>query len=269
MLHSTMQFGKNTVTKITTPELMCVEVEKTRRAFEIGRDCGLFRVPEVLEHDEASGTAVFERLDVKPVSKAVTWGEQRSTLANCLGTSLAIIHRELTLPAHMRTPLPQEFASPHDEVFLHGDLSVDNVCVSASWPPIVILDWQMTPLYGGQATYGTRYFDLLWFICNLINRPYTRFLFSNPVAPVARAFMESYFQEARLPYDSDKVVKYATRFFDVEMPRIRREIIQKSKGRARLLLPCCRAILREFIESLKKMEQNERISSSRGGSFGR
>jgi len=239
---------------------MRVEVEKTRRAFEIGRDCGLFRVPEVLDYDEAKGVAVFERLDVKPVSKAIPWGEKRSVLAKNLGASLAIIHRELTLPDSMLVPLPAEFALPHDEVFLHGDLSVNNVCIGDSWPPIVILDWQMTTLYGGQATYGTRYFDILWFISNLINRPFTRFLYSNPVAPVARAFMESYFYEGMLPYDSDKVVMYGRRFFDVEMPRVRREIIQNSKGRARLLLPCCRAILRKFIESLKTMEPNKQIS---------
>lgn len=258
MRHSTIRFGKNTVTKTTAPDLMRVEVEKTRRAFEIGKDCGLFRVPEVLDYDEAKGVAVFERLDVKPVSKAVPWGEKRSALAKNLGGSLAIIHREMTLPESMLIPLPEEFALPDDEVFLHGDLSVDNVCVGTSWPPIAILDWQMTPLYGGgQATYGTRYFDVLWFISNLISRPYTRFLFSNPVAPVARAFMEFYFHEARLPFNPDKVAMYATRFFDVEMPRMQQEIVQNSKGRARLLLPYSQAILREFIESLKTIAPNE------------
>ena len=49
MRHSTVQFKKNTVIKTTAPDLMRVEVEKNRRAFEIGKDCGLFRVPEVLK----------------------------------------------------------------------------------------------------------------------------------------------------------------------------------------------------------------------------
>jgi len=129
-------------------------------------------------------------------------------------------------------------------------------------------DWQMTPLYRGQATYGTRYFDIIWFINNLINSPYSRFLYSNPVAPVARAFIESYFHETRLSYDPDKFAMYATRFFAVEMPRIQQEIVQNSKRRTRLLLPCSRAILRKFIESLKTIEPNRQSYSSRGKDSG-
>lgn len=257
MQHSTIQFGKNTVKKTSAPDMMRVEVEKTRRAFEISRNCGLFRVPEVLNHDEKMGSAVFERLDVKPISKAVPWGEKRKNLARDLGASLAIIHRELKLPDDMLVPLPDQFALPHDEVCLHGDLSVNNVCVGSSWPPIAILDWQMTPLFGGYSTYGTRYFDIFWFISNLISRPYTRFLFSNPVAPVGTAFIKSYFKQSQICYDPDKIVMYAVQFFDVLMPIIRQVIIRDSKGRARLLLPYSEAILKDFIESLKTLEPNK------------
>lgn len=260
--HSTLQFGKDTVTKTSEPNLMRVEVEKTRRAYEIGRNCGLFRVPEVLEYDEAGGTAVFERLDVRPVSKAVNWGEPRKDFANVLGTSLAIIHRELILPENMRIPLQAELALPYQEVFLHGDLSVGNVCVGTPWPPIVILDWQMTPLYGGKATFGTRYFDIFWFINNLINRPFFRFLFSNPVGPAVEAFLEAYFEEAKCPYEKDKVVPYARRFFEVEVPRVRQEIIQKSIGRSRILLTCSRRILKEFMQFLDTMKPGSEFPGS-------
>ena len=44
---------------------------------------------------------------------------------------------------------------------------------------------------------------------------------------------------------------YAEQFFAIEMERARREIVQNSKGRARLLLPRCRTIARNFIDSLK------------------
>ena len=232
-----MQIHKNTVTKVTTPDLMRIEVEKTIRAYEIGKKCGLFSVPKVLEYDEPTGKVVLEHLDVKPVLLAVTWADNRSALAKTLGASLAIIHRELILPESMLVHLPAEFASPHDEVFLHGDVSVRNVCVGNSWPPIVILDWQMTPKYGSRATYGTRYFDILWFISNLISHPYPRFIVSNPVTPVVRIFIESYFQEAQLPYYSERFYMYAKRFFGVVAPRIKQNIYQNSKGRARLLWP--------------------------------
>jgi tRNA A-37 threonylcarbamoyl transferase component Bud32 len=255
MQHTTVQFGKNTVTKTAAPVLMRVEVEKTRKAAEIGRDCGLFRVPKILDYDENRGIAVFERLDIKPLSKTIGWGEQRRILAGWLGTSLAIIHREMVLPDDMCVPLPDEFVSPHDHVFLHGDLSVDNVCVGRSWPQLAIVDWQMTGLYGGKATYGTRYFDILWFASNIINRPRVRLLFNNPVSPVMRAFMGSYFQEAKIPYTAEEIAEYASKFFGIVMPLVRQRA-QRSWGRSRLLLQRSQVLLQQFINSLGSMSEH-------------
>lgn len=248
--HSVVRFERDTVIKTAPAVLMGVQVEKTRRAFDIGRNCGLFRVPKVLDYDETKGQAVFEKLTIAPVATAVPWGWQKIRVAKSLGASLAVIHRELVLPEKMRVGLPSRLASPEDEVFLHGDLSTYNVCVERALPRLVILDWQMTPAYGGRATYGTRYFDIIWFIHNLINRPQTRFLFGNPVAPVISAFLEAYFSETALFYDSEKLATYATRFFEVEMPRMEAEIIRNSRGRSRLLLPRSRVILRAFMKSL-------------------
>ncbi len=263
MRHSSVHIGKNTVTKTALPELMRVEVEKTRRAFKIGKQCGLFRVPEVLDYNEAKGVAVFERLQMKPISQAVPWGDQRIRLVKHLGASLAIIHREMTLPDDMRTPLPQEFFFPHDEVFIHGDLTVDNVCVGDSWPPIVIIDWQLTPLYGGRSTYGTRYFDMLWFIRTLISRFSSRFLFGNPVMPAAKVFFGAYFREAKLDPDFGRIEKYAASFFEVEMLRIK-----QIWGKGRLVLPVKVAILREFIDFLKAANSNDGLLREEKDYFG-
>jgi SAM-dependent methyltransferase len=257
-----IQIGTKTVTKTAPPEKMRVEVEKTRRASKIALDCGLFRVPKVLDFDHANGVAVFERLDVAPVSGSVKWGEPRRKLAKCLGTSLAVIHRELKLPPDMTVPLPPELAFPCQEVFLHGDVSVGNVCVGTSWPPIAIFDWQMTPLYGGEATYGTRYFDILWFINNLINRPFLRFLFENPVQPVIEAFLQAYFDEARCPYEAEKFIPYAERFFEMEMLRIKNAAARGNMGRSRFLLPCSRRILKDLMKSLGTDEYCECLSFS-------
>ena len=252
MRHSSLQFGENTVTKTAAPDLMRVEVEKTRRAYEIGKDCGLFRVPEVLDYDEDEGIAVFERLHkIESIYKVITWGKQYVALVEHLGASLAIIHRELTLPDDMCIPLPAEFALSHNEVFLHGDLTLDNVCVGSSWPPIVILDWQFTTGYGGRATFGTRYFDIMWLIGNLIRRPTPRFLFSNPVRPVAKAFMESYYQEAGLSWASDEFAVYARRSLKLMMSRWKWHVMNVSKGKTRLLWPRSESIAQTFIASLQ------------------
>lgn len=251
--HNAIQFSEHTVSKTAAPRLMHIEVEKTRRAHQIASTCELFRVPEVLDYDELAGTAIFERIQgIAPIERTVPWGKQYETIARDLGTSLAIIHRELALPDEFRLPLPDAFVLEHNEVFIHGDLTVDNVCVDLARTQIVILDWQMTPLYGGHATYGTRYFDVLWFIGTMLNRPKTSFLFGNPVAPVARIFMESYFEEAGLANDSDEISRYAKRFFEVEIPRVKRDIMRNSKGRARLLWPRCHVMIRAFVKSLDK-----------------
>jgi hypothetical protein len=247
---SVIKFRKNTVSKSSDPDLMRVEVEKTRRASEIGKRCGLFRVPEVLEYDRGKGVAVFERLDIRPFSRAVRWGEERIIAARNLGASLAIIHSELFLPDDMCFSLPEQFVLPREEVFLHGDLGLYNVCSGPSRPHMVILDWQMSPLYGGRATYGTRYFDILWFIHDLMRCPSIRLFLGNPVAPVAKAFIESYFKEAKLIYDPDDFKKYATRFF----AEVRAKTRQQVRGRGRLLLPFSRAILEEFMGSLRMIE---------------
>lgn len=236
---------------------MRVEVEKTRRAHEIGKDCGLFYVPEVLDFDEKTGTAVFERLNLRTVSAkggAVKWGPQKRLLADVLGKSLAIIHKELSLPEEMCVELPDAFACEHDKVFLHGDVSVNNVCVGPKWPPIFMLDWQMTSAFGGRATYGTRYFDLLYFVSNLLFRPYSRFIYSDPVTPVARTLIVAYFTEANIPYSKEKLIPYAAQFFAAQVPRHRREKRRRSKGRALLLFPFCRALMSEVLLSFSQIE---------------
>jgi hypothetical protein len=260
-----IKFDKTTVTKTAEPSALAIEVEKSLRGYEIGKKCGLFRVPKVLDYNEEKGIVIFERLRIMPISKALAWGEQRNRLARCLGASLAIIHRELTLPSKMRISLPKVIDASYDEVYLHGDVTVDNICVSDEWPPIVIVDWQMTRHYGGMSTFGVRYFDILWFLSTLINRPYTRFIYCNPVIPMSAEFIKAYYQEAQIPYEKNNVVMYANKFFGIEMPRIQEEIRHDSFGRARLLFPYCKAILAEFMISLFKLGSTEIVADRRMG----
>jgi len=249
--HSTTQFGRNTVTKTAAPDLMRVEVEKTRRAFEIGKDCGLFHVPEVLDYDDAKGVAVFERIEqIEPVAYRT---KQCRSIIERIGRSLAIIHKMLSLPQRMIIPLPAEFAWPGAEVFLHGDFNGCNVCLDMCSHSIVILDWQMTSRHGGRATYGSRYFDLLWFVNYILWTPKVSYLFRDPVALVAKSFLESYFREAAIPYDADALVLCASDFFAVKLP-LRK---QQATWSTRYLLPLSRVLTQRFIGSLKTMEPND------------
>jgi tRNA A-37 threonylcarbamoyl transferase component Bud32 len=250
MSESLISISKSTVTKKGNPARMRIEVEKCRRAFQIGRDCELFHVPQVLDYNDSNGVAVFERIDgIKPIKNAVSWGDEYASLAEILGSSLAMIHEKLKLPHEMIVPLPPELSFPGCDVFIHGDPSVYNICVGKRWPPIVILDWQMTLIHGGQATFGTRYFDLMWFIDNLVYRPTIRYLFSNPLTTVSSKFLDAYFKTARLEYKADEITSYAKHFFDLKKP-LRK---QQESRRFHFLLPRSHQLAIEFIESLSEI----------------
>jgi len=248
MRHSYIKLEKNTVTKTAAPGLMRVEIEKTRRAFEIGRDCGFFRVPEILEYDEAKGVAVFERIQqISPVRNVANGTRQYKSLMEHIGRSLAVIHQELALPRDMIITLPPEYNLPGTEVFIHGDFNGINVCVSTCSPSIVILDWQMTSRHGGQATYGSRYFDLIWFVNYMLWTPTIFYLFYDPVSPISRSFLKSYFKESELAYEAEIFVQYARGFFETKLPFRK----QHASWRTRYLLTRSDNLTQKFIESLE------------------
>jgi len=56
----TITISGNILIKKGQPHIMRIEVEKTRRAYEIACRCGLFCVPKVLDYDDSTGTAQFE-----------------------------------------------------------------------------------------------------------------------------------------------------------------------------------------------------------------
>lgn len=257
-----LRFTKDTVIKTGRPDLLRIEVEKTVRAFKIGQDCGLFRVPKVLDYNEAKGVAVFERIE--RIQPFISRTNQCRSIIERIGRSLAIIHRTLSLPQEMVIPLPPEFVLPGTDVFLHGDFNGCNVCLHMCSHSIVILDWQMTSRHGGQATYGSRYFDLLWFVNYVLWTPTVRYLFRDTVAPVAKSFLESYFREAEIPYDADMLVLYAKDFFAGKLP-LRK---QHTTWWTRYLLPRSRVLTQRFIESLKMLDLKEQISPFRSESSG-
>lgn len=259
MRHSTIHFGENTVTKTAAPNLMRIEVEKTRRAYEIGKSCGLFRVPEILDYDETKGQVVFERIErIQPI---IHVQNQWKSVMERIGRSLAIIHRTLSLPQEMAIPLPSEFALPGTEVFLHGDFNGFNICIDTCSLSIVILDWQMTPRHGGQATYGSRYFDLLWFVNCILWSPTVRYLFYDPVTPAAKSLFRSYFSEAKTPCNTEMLLLYTKQFFNILRP-LRK---QRASRRIYYLLPRSYVLTQRFTESIKTIVPESSSHSSRNG----
>jgi hypothetical protein len=251
MRPSTIKFEKSTVTKTSAPKLMCVEVEKTLRACKIGEDCGLFCVPKVLDYDNDEGVAVFERLPlISPVANILKKTKNCNSIVEQIGSALAVIHRELTLPDDMTIELPQEFRLAGTEVYFHGDFNGVNVCIVPNAPSILILDWQMTGQHGGEATYGSRYFDLLWFINYLLWTPNYKFLFNDTVNKVAKLFLESYFKESESIYDVEMFIRYSKNFFEAKLPNRK----QNAGWRESFLLPLSYVLTKRFIKSLNSLQ---------------
>lgn len=253
MRHSSIQFEKYTVTKSAEPDLMRIEVEKTRRAFQISRDCGLFRVPEVLDYDDAKGVAVFERIErIQPIQNFIFRTKQVKPLMETLGCALAIIHRRLTLPYEMTITLPPEFDLPGTEVFLHGDFNGYNVCFEPQSSMIVVLDWQMTAIHGGHATYGTRFFDIIWFVNYMIWVPMLRYWLGDAITPAVKLFVKFYFAESGISYDAEMLVRYAKSFVEQQRPYRIKQCVDSYRARCMFSRSLSRT--QKFIESLKSME---------------
>lgn len=234
--------------KTVDPATMRIEVEKTVRARAIAASSGIFEVPEILDCDAKSGRITFELMrDIHPLRDAATSEHTAMPLMRTLGRALAIIHKNLTMPEDMILPLPNEYAMPSAEVFLHGDFGPGNIFVGSDGKRIVILDWQSSAKLGSPATYGSRYFDLSWLIYDLFYRPVNRprYRMAVPAAQLAEEFLRGYLEISDFGPDN-RLKEYMQQF-------LRQKIIARKKGwhlKRRLLLIPSHFKLRKFISYL-------------------
>jgi len=250
IVHSTsIKFSERYVTKMDYPALMRVEIEKHRQACDIGRQSGLFYVPRIIDYNVSSGVATFERLhSLKGLKWMLAYRRSCGDLIRRLARSLAAIHRELLLPCDMTVPIASEIRLPgKSEVFLHGDYSLWNVFWDQDRGNLVILDWQMTPHFGRSGSYGTRYFDLIWFVYGLFSRPSGRFPLSLSAAPYGRLFVETYFESSDYEYSSEEFYEYMIRLFKMRLARKRAALPWHQK--LRYILP--RRRMMRFAHSFK------------------
>lgn len=235
------------VVKLGNPDLMKIEVEKTRRGGVIGRESGLFRVPRVIDFDSSRGIAIFEKIEnLIPIKNQYAFNADYRIAAERLGEALAVIHRELSLPDDMTIPLPPCLAWSGDEVFLHGDFSVFNICREESGE-MVIIDWQMTGVHGGRATRGTPCFDLVWFINNLFFRPTLQHFCAESLIMVAWSFLKGYYSISSGRPSITTLAEYAERFFSFKRPMRR----ANATWRERPILFLSHRLARIFIHKLR------------------
>ena len=190
-----MEIVGEIIRKTGKPETLVIEAAKASAAFDIGKDCGLFYVPKVVNFDAKTGVLEFERLNslVTLLDMAARKDERVFELLKKAGQALAVVHEKLVLPEEMKYELPPEWmTSPGDNVFIHGDFAGFNLCFDESSDRLVILDWSSAPLLGRNVTYGSRFFDIIWLVIFLFYGAPRRCLFNWDAPAMANAFLSGY-----------------------------------------------------------------------------
>jgi len=190
-----MEFVGNIVRKTGESNMLAVEATKSSRAFEIGKESGLFYVPKVVSFDAKAGVLEFERLSdlVTLLDLAVRKDQRLFELLQKAGQALAVVHEKLILPDEMKYELPSEWMnSPDENVFIHGDFACINVCSHGPSGELVILDWSAAPLVERIPTFGSRYFDILLFTSSIFHGLPYREVFSWNAKGMTDAFLRGY-----------------------------------------------------------------------------
>jgi len=251
-----MEFVGDIARKTGDPSLLAVEAAKASRALEIGRDCGLFGVPRVVNFDAGAGVLDFERL--KELSTLLELAVRRDgrlpELLDKAGRALAAIHEELILPEEMKHELPPAWAgSADDDVFIHGDFACINVCFHKPSGNLVILDFSAAPMVGRTPTFGSRYFDILLFMSSLFHGAPCARVFGWDAGGMVEAFLEGYGRassETKLNHLKD----YAPEMFRLQRQNIRNLSKQRSPIRAPIYISCQMFMHTRFRSFLRKCE---------------
>jgi aminoglycoside phosphotransferase (APT) family kinase protein len=183
------------IRKTGEPDTLAIEAAKTSKAFDIGKDCGLFYVPKVVNFDAKAGVLEFEQLHglVTLLDMAARKDERLFELLKKAGQALAVVHEKLVLHEEMKHELPAEWLdSPNENVFIHGDFAGFNLCFDEPSGQLVILDWSSAPLLGNVVTYGSRFFDIIWFVIFIFYGAPWRSLFNWDAKGMANAFLSGY-----------------------------------------------------------------------------
>ena len=190
-----MEFIGDIVRKTREPSILAVEAAKASRAFEIGKDSGLFYVPKVASFDTEAGVLEFERLDglVTLIELAAHKNPRLLGLLEIAGKALAVVHEELILPEEMKYELqPEWMDSPDENVFVHGDFTLRNVCFEKTSGQLVITDWSTAPFLGRKPVCGSRLFDIIWFINYIFYGVPRSCIFRWDAAGMSNAFLSGY-----------------------------------------------------------------------------
>ncbi len=251
-----MEFVGDIARKTGESSLLAVEAAKASRAFEIGKDSGLFSVPKVVNFDAEAGVLEFERLsDLSTLlDLAVRKDRRLPELLERAGRALAVVHAELTLPEEMKHELPAEWMNSCERgVFIHGDFACINVCFHEPSGELVILDFSAAPMVGRTPTFGSRYFDILLFVSSLFHgAPYRSWL-SWDAGKMAGTFLRGY-AKAAPQVKLNKLKDHSSKICRLQRQNIWHLSRQRQPLRAAGYISCQMLMYARFCLFLRKCE---------------
>ena len=201
-----------TISKGGSVARLSLECEKSRLARAIGLQTARFHVPQVVRLDADEGVLEFEFVPrLITLGQLLVAGDPRlPQVFTRAGGALAAIHEALQLPGPLRAELPPEWMDSDTNVCLHGDFTADNVCIREPDATLVIVDWSTAPILDSLGTYGSFYFDVLWFLHFLFQSTPPRMY--NAREKLADAFLRGYAAATSRDLDAVKFDDFRRRY---------------------------------------------------------
>ena len=235
-----------------------MELQMSLSANSLSEYSGLFHVPEVIGSKE--NELIFELLDDNTslrnyfVNSSKIWTlsasdvKELETLFFKVGIVLGEIHSDKSFFSKIEKKRIKidEKSNPSDLVYLHADFTMSNVLYDNKLDRISIIDWSMSSMFAYPANYGSRYWDLSFFISTLFQSSVSTYFLYNLREKLAKEFLKGYAQKTELDLVliSKKLSKFVPKF---NVYKMYREMgVMKTKGLQKLLIKNSESNLMKF-----------------------
>jgi hypothetical protein len=155
--------GKTITKRFSTKRDFDEELGQTRAGESLAKKVASFKVPAIVSYDEDRWQIVFQYIeDGKTLRMALLEGEENlDDLCNRISSVVLDLQRGLKYSS--KTPLSvPDLKEYSNAVFVHGDLTVDNIIVHNGI--IYVVDWSSAPPLGRKFNWAPEWHDLLWLV---------------------------------------------------------------------------------------------------------
>ena len=213
-------------------------VRLIQAAHALSKETQNFYVPKVLDYDEKTRTVKLEYLpDLISLKQYFSQHKEIARMLYRVGDALASCHRGLQIPIQDRTEAWVPWIGlKRDQVVVHGDFNMINLCYSADRDRLVILDWETSPALPFQCNWGSRYLDIVQFIRNLLLQQHSLGKSVLQFRKRVKIFLTAYQQTSGICLDMRRLNH---RLYDYNLTVIKKQLSQfKCISTLRSILGC-------------------------------